>query len=60
MRTIIVLAIGIYLGRQLSLKFDKNRRNIGIKEKLIRLLEQNGITKENAEKEVEKFFKPLT
>jgi hypothetical protein len=54
MRTVIILAIGIYIGRQLWRSFDRSNYEAWIKPKLLKMLESHGITKDEAEKEVRK------
>jgi hypothetical protein len=56
MRTIVVLAIGIYIGQQLHKSFARNRFEALTKPKLLKLLAGYGISNEEAHKEIEKVF----
>lgn len=52
MRTVIAIAVGILLGRELCRVYDKVQLRNAIRQKLLRLLEANGLSKDNAEKQV--------
>lgn len=54
MRTIIILAIGIYIGRQFTKSFERNNYEAWITPKLLKMLESHGIPKDEAEREIRK------
>jgi hypothetical protein len=56
MRTIIVLAIGIYIGRQLYKSFDKGKYQASIKPALLKVLQTYGVTREEAEQQIQKIL----
>lgn len=56
MRTVIAIAVGIFLGRQLYLMFDREQVRKTVKQKVLALLMANGLTKENAEKQVKEMM----
>jgi uncharacterized membrane-anchored protein YhcB (DUF1043 family) len=57
MRTIIALAVGIYLGRQLSKNFDQNKSKVSVRSQLTGLLEKLGVDKDQIEKHLDELIK---
>ncbi len=56
MRTVIVLAVGIFLGRQLYLHCDSvkaRQKEEAFKKKLTEVLQANGISKDDVEKHIQ-------
>ena len=56
MNTIISLAVGIYLGRQYTRIVERHHIHSEVKKKLIDLLQSNGLSVADAEKQAEKIF----
>lgn len=62
MRTVITLAVGIYLGRQLYLYCDSvkaRQKQEAFKKKLSEILQRSGVSKEDVEKHMEDALKAI-
>lgn len=57
MRTILALAVGIYLGRQLSRNFEQSKNRVSIRSQLTGLLEKLGVEKDQIEKHLDEILK---
>ena len=59
MKTIITLAVGFWLGRQIYIKYDKEQAKEmeeGVKKRLQSFLEENGLTKTEVKETTEEII----
>lgn len=60
MKTVIVLAIGFWIGRQIYVNFDKEeakRKETKLRQRLIQLLQEQGFTKGEAALKTQQLLK---
>lgn len=59
MRTVIALAIGFWVGRQIYINYDKEearRKEADVKRRMKQFLEDNGLTRTEAQEQTEEMF----
>jgi hypothetical protein len=59
MKTVITLAIGFFIGRQIYINYDKNearKKEAAVKDRLKQFLQDNGLNQHDANKESDKIL----
>ena len=59
MKTVLVLAIGFWIGRQIYINFDQEeakQKEAKLKEKLLQYFQKQGFSKKEASEKVEQFL----
>ncbi len=57
MKTVITLAIGFFIGRQIYINYDKNearKKEAEVKDRLKQFLQENGLNEKDASKQSDK------